>query len=264
MNKNIYGLTLLGVLFLFSNCNSYKRAVYFQGDAAIANSPSNYKPLFKTDDYISVIVTADDPETAVPFNFPQDIGMNRQMMGGGMNMQLGMPVNNGYLIDDSGYVSLPVIGRMYVLDLNRQELVRKLTEKYKAYLSNPIVNVKILNFKITVLGDVRNPGTYLVPNERLTIIEALGMAGDLQMTGQRTNILIIRDRDGVKTEYRIDLTSKEVLSSPVYYLEQNDIIYVEPNAVSRTSGSFWRAVGPTLLGIASFTISTILLITNVN
>ena len=232
-----------------------------QGDTAIAESPSTYTPTFKPDDYISVIITADDPETAKPFNFPQDvIGQRQQMMG--QNMMLGMPINNGYLVDDEGNIDLPVLGTIHVGGMTRKELVTQLKEQYAAYLENPIVNVKIQNFKISVLGDVRSPGTYLVPNERLTLVEAISLAGDLNITGERNNVLVIRERDNQRQEYRVDLTNKDFFQSPVYYLEQNDVVYVEPNVAARVQGTFWRTTGPVLLSITSFAITTILLITN--
>lgn len=255
-----YGF-IIPFLLLLSACGTKKRMVYMQGDTAIAESPSTYTPTFKPDDYISVIVTADDPTTAVPFNFPQEVvGQRQQMMGG--NMMLGMPINNGYLVDDEGYIDLPVLGTIHVGGLTRKELVIQLKEKYTAFLENPIVNVKIQNFKISVLGDVRGPGTYLVPNERITIIEAISLAGDLNITGERNNILVVREKNNERQEYRVDLTSKDVFQSPVYYLEQNDVVYVEPNVAARVQGTFWRTTGPILLSITSFAITTILLLTN--
>ncbi|MDX1653554.1 MAG: polysaccharide export protein, partial [Brumimicrobium sp.] len=123
------------------------------------------------------------------------------------------------------------------------------------------VSIQIQNFKVTVLGDVQSPGTFTIPNERITIIEAIGIAGDLKMTGNRKNLLVLRDRNGVKTEYRIDLTSKNVLNSPVYYLEQNDVIYVEPNAAARSTGTFWRTSGGIIISLTSLVITTVVLIT---
>lgn len=261
MKRIIWGLSVCCIALLMINCKSYEKRVYFQGEDTVTQSPSDYTPVFKTDDYISVIVTADDPLTAVPFNFPIELSAGNQQMMGGQNMQLGLPVNNGYLIDDEGNVNLPVLGRINVAGKTRKDLIKILEKRYKNYLQNPIVNVKIMNFKVTVLGDVRNPGAFIVPNERITLMEAIGLAGDLQMTGERNNILVIRDRKGYKTEYRIDLTSKDILSSPVYYLEQNDLVYVEPNLASRTEGAFWRSAGPTILSIASFALTIAVLFT---
>lgn len=128
----------------------------------------------------------------------------------------------------------------------------------EVYLKNPIVNIQILNFKITILGDVDKPGTYKIPNERMTILEALGLSGDNNITAYRKNLLVIRDNDGKKEQYRIDLTDSEsIFLSPAYYLEQNDVIYVEPNMSKRSSGAFWRTSGAIFISIVGVVISTI-------
>jgi polysaccharide export outer membrane protein len=149
----------------------------------------------------------------------------------------GAPASQGYLVDKEGFVNLPIIGPIKVAGLTRFEATEILKTVYQNYLTNPVVQIGIKNFKITVLGDVRSPGTYQIPNERMTIFEAIGLAGDLNITGNRQNILVVRDRDGIKKEYRLNFTDKNILNSPVYYLEQNDVIYVEPNFTGRTRGT---------------------------
>ncbi|MFN5031728.1 MAG: polysaccharide export protein, partial [Flavobacteriia bacterium] len=109
--------------------------------------------------------------------------------------------------------------------------------------------------------DVRAPGTYKIPNERITLLEAIGLAGDLKMTGQRTNVLVIRDINGRKAEYRIDLTSQDLFNSPVYYLSQNDVVYVEPNVTARTESTIWRTTGPIFISLTSLIVTTITLLT---
>lgn len=251
-------ITLFSIVAL-SSCSTHKKMVYFQGELQDSTS-ENYALTFKPDDFISVVVTAEDPETAIPFNFPEQLAGNSS--GGGQGYQNERPARTGYLVDDEGYVELPVLGNIKVGGKTRKEVKKELTEKYDKYLNGPVVIVKIQNFKVTVLGDVQNPGTFTIPNERVTILEAIGIAGDLQMTGERENILVIRDRDGVKTEYRIDLTNKDFLNSPVYYLEQNDVVYVEPNAAARSTGTFWRTSGGIFISLTSLIITTVVLITN--
>tara|TARA_B100000508_G_scaffold118450_1_gene98499 strand:+ start:3515 stop:4222 length:708 start_codon:yes stop_codon:yes gene_type:complete len=233
--------------------------VYFQGKLTDSTS-ENYALTFKPDDFISVVVTAEDPETAIPFNFPQQLAGNMGAGGQGYNME--RPAQTGYLVDDEGNVELPVLGNYKVGGKTRKEVKKELTQQYDKYLNGPVVIVKIQNFKVTVLGDVSNPGTFTIPNERVTILEAIGIAGDLEMTGERKNVLVIRDRDGVKTEYRIDLTKKDFLNSPVYYLEQNDVVYVEPNSAARSTGTFWRTSGGIFISLTSLIITTVVLITN--
>jgi polysaccharide export outer membrane protein len=236
--------------------------VYFQGeDSDSIVSPNTYTPVFKKDDYITITVSADDPETAVPFNYPTQAGggMQQRMMQGGGGV--GPPNIGGYLVDHDGYVELPIIGRIKAAGKSRAEFIQELKTIYKQYLSNPTVDIMIRNFKITVLGDIGG-GIIQVTTDRITILEAIGAAGDLPITGKRKNILVIRERDGIKQEYRVDITSKDIFNSPVYYLEQNDIIYVEPNAVARAGNAYWLNVLPSVLSLGSFVFTTILLITN--
>ena len=232
--------------------------VYFQtaGTDSTAVAPANYTPVFKTDDFLSILVTAEDPETAVPFNFPS-AGVREPI---NFSYTTGTPSRTGYLIDEEGNVDLPIIGKVKVAGLSRTTVNSILQEKYKEYLKHPVVNIQIQNFKVTVLGEVARPGTFQIPNERITLLEAIGLAGDLKITGERNNVLVIRDRNGVKTEYRLDLTTKEVLTSPVYYLEQNDVVYVEPNSASRSQGTLWRSAGPLFISLTSLVITTIVLI----
>ncbi|HNQ20114.1 MAG TPA: SLBB domain-containing protein, partial [Bacteroidales bacterium] len=135
-----------------------------------------------------------------------------------------------------------------------------LENKYANYLQHPIVNIHIENFKITVLGEVNHPGTFKIPNERITILEAIGLAGDLKIAGERKNVLVIRDNDGIKTEYRVDLTSTDILYSPVYYLEQNDVVYVEPNYTARRQATVWRTEGSLFISLTSLIVTTLSII----
>lgn len=245
-------------LFLLSSCSLRKEMVYFQ-DEMTTPSPSQYTPTFKKDDLLWIKVTADDPETAIPFNLAPDLDERSSSTGG---YATGNRERRGYLIDEEGFIRMPVLGEFKMDGLKRTEAVRMLEDRLKEYLKNPVVQIQILNFKVTVLGDVGSPGTYRIPNERLTVVEALGLAGDTRITGVRNNVLVIRDRDGVKEQYRIDLTETgSVFDSPVYYLEQNDVVYVEPNLSARTQGSFWRTSASIFISTAAVIISTISVLT---
>lgn len=235
--------------------------VYFQGDEEFPKTQESYTPILKADDYISIIVSSDIPEAAEPFNFPKQENQQRNMMMGG-GMQLGMPVMNAYLIDEEGYIDLPVLGRIKAEGLTRKELRDILLPKYKEFLDNPILNIKIMNFRIVVMGDVGSPGVKIVPNERISIIEAVALAGDLNPTAERKNVLVIRERQGERQEYRVDLTGKDFVNSPVYYLEQNDVVYVEPNLAARTQGTFWRTTLPTVISLTTIAVTTLLLFIN--
>ena len=250
-------LSILLLLLATVSCNSYKRMVYFQGETTEITGPANYTPVFKTDDFIAVVVTAEDPETAIPFNFPST-GVREPINFG---YTIGTPSRTGYLVDAQGNIDLPIIGKIHVEGKDRMTLTAELQAKYAEYLKHPVVNIQIQNFKVTVLGEVTRPGTFQIPNERITLLEAIGLAGDLRITGERNNVLVIRDNNGVKTQFRIDLTKKELLASPVYYLEQNDVVYVEPNNASRSQGTLWRSAGPLFISLTSLVVTTIVVLT---
>ena len=184
----------------------------------------SFNPILKNDDVLSITVMGPDMEAIKPFNLPT-IVVNQNLGG----YTQGAPSPPGYIIDDEGMIDFPIIGRIKIGGLTRTVAIDSIKAKLTPYLKSNTIILRILNFKITVLGEVRNPGTFTIPNERVTLPEALGIAGDLLITGTRKNVLVIRDINGQKTEYRVDLTSKDFFSSPVYYLQQNDVLYVEPN-----------------------------------
>jgi polysaccharide biosynthesis/export protein len=227
MNKCYRSLaSFICATLLISGCTSKRNLIYFQGEqSATAGSNSNYNPVFQKDDLLSITVMGLEPDAVVPFNLPVT-QLFPNTVGG---YAVGAPTPPGYLVDVDGNIDFPVLGKIKVEGLTRTDVMQQLKERLKAYVKMPTVNIRILNYKVTVLGEVRNPGTFTIPNERVSVLEAIGIAGDLQITGVRHNVLVVRDSNGKKTETRIDLTSKDVFSSPVYYLQQNDIVYVEPN-----------------------------------
>jgi polysaccharide export outer membrane protein len=263
-SKNMY-LGARSVLLLFLavsslfGCKTKERMVYFQGSSepTVIGQP-NYTPVFKADDFLSVVVTSSNPESAIPFNYPKEL--ITQAGGGNSGYLIGRPIPAGFLVDADGYVTLPIIGKVYVAGKSRSQVVAELLAAYQQYLKDPVVQIQIQNFKITVLGDVNHPGTFQIPNERITILEAIGLAGDLNMTGNRKNILVLRDRNGEKLEYRLDITSNDILVSPVYYLEQNDVVYVEPNGAARSQGTFWRTNSSLIISTTSTLVTMVFLI----
>jgi polysaccharide export outer membrane protein len=246
---------------IFISCGSRKEVVYFNSESigGVAVEQKSFTPVFKVDDFLSIIITAENPETAIPFNFPYGLGLREPMNYGYTS---GTPLKAGFLIDEKGEVELPIIGRVKLAGLSRVEATELLRNIYSDYLQSPVVNINIHNFKVTVLGDCAKPGTFFIPNERITILEAIGLAGDLRMTAKRNNILVIRDRDGIRQEYRVDLTKSNILNSPVYYLEQNDVVYIEPNITARSQAAFWRSTGGLFISLTSLIVTTVILITN--
>lgn len=249
---------LVLILVYLTSCGLRERTVYFhkqESDSIVGQQ--GFTPTFKVDDFVLIVVTADDPETAVPFNFPVKF---LPQSGGMVGYSTGNPISAGYLVDEEGKVQLPVIGGVHFAGKSRVQMLDELVKIYSNYLKNPVVNIFIKNFRVTVLGEVNNPGSFNIPNERITIIEALGIAGDLKMTGKRSNVLVIRDINGVKTQYRVDLTSPDLLKSEVFYLQQNDVVYVEPNFNSMSLSTFWRGAGPFIITVSNFLITTILIL----
>jgi polysaccharide export outer membrane protein len=209
-------------LFLCS-CVSKKKLVYLQGidNQKSYDSSVRYEPKLQPDDLLNVIVSAENPEVTVPFNLPQIQG-NYQLNENQTNIKT-------YLIDNDGYIEFPVVGKVKLGGLTRSQAISVLAEKVSFYIKNPSINLRILNYKISVIGQVTKPGSYTIPSERITFLEALSLAGDLGVYGKRNNILVIHEEEGKKTYTRIDLTKTDILSLENYYLSQNDIIYVEPN-----------------------------------
>ena len=226
-------LSSVSFLLMYS-CVSKKDIVYFQKDTIDQSQVSNsYKTIIKPDDVLQITVTAQDLEAAKPFNLTSVTidGTSSNSGFGGMQQQT-------YLVDTNGEIDFPVLGKLKIGGLTRDELIAFLKDKLEPdYILNPNIIIRITNYKITVLGDVQRPGSYPVPNERITILEALGLAGDLNLSAQRNNVLVQREEEGKKVQYRVDLLSKKIFTSPVYYLQQNDVVYVEPNYAKIQSAS---------------------------
>jgi polysaccharide export outer membrane protein len=206
------------------------------------------------DDFLSIIISDLDEESATQFNIKFSIN---QITG----YSNGSNVLSGYLVDSQGAINMPVLGRIKVAGLSKNELIKILEDKLKDYLKNPVVNITIQNYKVTVLGEVNMPGTYRIPNDRITILEAIGLAGDLKITGLRKNVIVIREVNGIQTKFTIDLTKSNFLNSPVYFLNQNDVVYIEPNVASMANSTFIKSNGTIFISISSLIISTLILLT---
>lgn len=241
--------------FLITSCASKKEVVYFQNAGSFETlvDDNSFTSKFKVDDLVSIHVSTLDNEASAPFN------LFRGASEGGIRAE-----QVDYLVDQSGEIDFPVIGKIKIAGLSAEELRVLLRERLSDYLKDPIINIRLRNFSVTVLGEVNRPGTYPVVGERITILEALGLAGDLTIKGMRENVMVIRDFDGTKVYTRIDLRRKEAMNSPVYYLTQNDVVYVEPNQSAVTASSLDNRA-TIAISIASLLItSTVLLITRVN
>jgi polysaccharide export outer membrane protein len=253
MNSSAFTkISLLFVILFLTSCASKKNVLYLQNIDSITNSNAlvNYETRLQNDDLLSIIVSADQPEATLPFNMPQIQG-NYQIN----ENQDGIKT---YLIDAEGYIDFPVIGKIKLGGLTRNEAINKLTNAIKDYITNPQINLRILNYKISVLGEVVRPGNFKISGERITFLEAISMAGDLTIYGNRGNILVIRELNGTKTYTRIDITKADFINSPFYYLTQNDVIVIEPNKTKVNSSVIGPDVATALTALTLLT--TVLLL----
>ena len=232
MNNKCLLFVFLSVYF-FSSCVSKKDIIYFQNDEIDQSKVSNsYKTIIKPDDLLQITITALDTEAVRPFN------LSAVTYSTSSNSAIGVAQQQNYLVDNNGEIDFPVIGKLKVGGLSRDEFVKFLKNKLEPdYILNPNINIRIANYKISVLGDVGRPGAYTIPNERITILEAIALAGDINISGRRNNIMVQREEGGKKIQYRVNLLSNNINISPVYYLQQNDVVYVEPNYARIQSAS---------------------------
>ena len=200
---------------LFSSCMSKKKIVYLQGAQNFNSTSFNYEPIIQNDDRISIRVTTLEPEASIPFNIET------------IATSVTNNISNGYLVDGKGTIDFPVLGTISISGFTIDQVKTMLKEKLAVYIKDPVINIRLLNFKVTLLGDVTNPGIKAFSTNRVTLLEAIGAASDLTIFGKRNNILLVRDFQGIKTFNRIDITQADFVNSPFYYLDQNDVIYVE-------------------------------------
>jgi polysaccharide biosynthesis/export protein len=249
-------IPILLIFFLFS-CASRKDYVYYQNIDGLASpeKSNSFEIKIQADDLLMIIVAADDPESALPFNLSTiSIPSAYNMMA-----SRGQETMQSYLVDTNGLIDFPVLGKLKVGGLSRSELMQLLETKISKYIKNPIINIRLMNFKVSVQGEVTMPGTYSITSDRVTLIEAISMAKDLTIYGRRNNILIIREVNGVKTYNRVDITKADFIHSPFYYLAQNDVVYVEPNK-TRVNGAAVGANTGVIISITSLLITVITLI----
>lgn len=231
--KNITFLTL--ILLLASSCVQHRQLINFNEANLPEDTPEQIvnamNLTIQPEDALRIEVSSVDELAAAPFNLGaqgQQGGMNMQQMGGGGGGFFGLEIFQGYLVDQNGYIDFPVLGQLKVEGLTLEETKALIYERLEEFLKEPVVNVRYLNLKITVLGEVNTPGLIRLSNKRVTILEALGMANDLSDYANRNNVLVIREEEGRRTYTRLDLQSAEIFTSPYFYLQQNDVIYVEP------------------------------------
>ena len=243
-------------------CTSYKKVPYLQNSETVDLSQlpkSLYDAKIMPKDLLTITVSTTDPEAAVPFNLtiqtPYGINGNQNTTS--------QPTLQQYLVDNEGNIDFPVLGKLHIGDMTKTDVEKMIQQKLQPYLKEtPIVNVRMVNYKISVLGEVTRPGTFTVSNEKVNIFEALALAGDMTIWGQRDNVKLMReDSQGERKIVELDLNDANVVGSPYFYLQQNDVVYVTPNQKKAknsdvgTQTSFWFSGVSILISLATLIVT---------
>lgn len=227
-SKNLI-LSFFVAMFVLSSCGSTKDIAYFQNK--IVDQPELIDKhagiVIQPKDQLSIIVSCRNPELVAMFNLP----IVSYYAGSEISSGLSQQRLSGYVVDNEGCIDFPVLGKIEVAGLTRWELAEFIKKKLVAdgLLNDPMVTVEFMNFKVSVIGEVGAPGTYAIGGDKVTVLQAIGLAKDLTIYGRRDNVSVIREQNGQRVIYQIDLTDVDMFKSPAYYLQQNDVVYVEPN-----------------------------------
>lgn len=246
---------MASLCFVISSCKVKEDIDYMQNieKTAIQTSIRQYSSTIQPSDQLSITVLAKDNEVAKPFN--------QNYYSTDMSQYSGVPSRNStvtptYIVDSNGNIDFPILGTLNTTNKNVDQFKQELKEKLSNYIKNPGVNISTINYKVTVLGEVNRTGTILIADgQPTTILNVIGLAGDLTIYGQRKNVLLIRNVDGITSKHYLDLTDAELFNSPYYYVKQNDVIYVAPNKARKSAASYgpqtgiWISVASVLIGV---------------
>ena len=242
-------LLTLACFIMVSSCVNTKKTTYFNDiqDGVFKTTHDAPLPVIHKNDLLSIFVSSLNSEATLIFNAPS-LPTTTSAGANGTTTQ-----NVGYLVNEEGKIQFPVLGKLQAAGLTVKEFTDNIIDSLtqKKLLVDPLVTVRFLNFRVTVIGEVGKPTVISVPNEKISLLEAIGLAGDLTIYGKRDNVLLIREEEGKKIIHRIDLNSPEVLTSAFYYLKSNDVIYVEPNRNKIASVSNFRQLLPALIAALS-------------
>ena len=262
LNNRILWLMLLP--FLLVACQSYKKVPYFQ-DVEMVNEVEQQESLYDAKimpkDLLTIVVSCTNPELAIPFNLT--VASNAAMAANTSSYVTTQPILQTYLVDNEGNINFPVLGELKLGGLTKKEAERLIIDKLKPYMKEiPIVTVRMVNYKISVIGEVTRPGTFTISNEKVNLLEALAMAGDMTVYGLRDNVKLIReDANGKQQIVTLDLNNAETILSPYSWLQQNDIVYITPNkAKARNSDvgnstSLWFSATSILVSVVSLLVN---------
>ena len=254
-------------LYLLCACSAPKGITYFQdlddpNKKPAALEYNQYVPKICTGDLLTITVSALDPAAVAPFNLPvvTFAKQTEQMFNGTKEIGSSQAMQT-YTVDSDGSINFPVIGKVQLAEKTKREAVDLLQNKISELVKEPIVNIQIINYKVTVIGEVLKPGSYPVNSDRVSVLDAIGMANDLTIYGNRENVKVIRDNNGKQDVVTFDLTKSDFFSSPYFYLQQNDIVYVTPNKAKATtaditsSTTIWFSIVGSLMSLASIMIA---------
>lgn len=263
MKKNVLSFSIIALMILMlASCASSKKVAYFQNavDGVVERSEGLYDAKIMPKDILTITVSTTNPEAATPFNLTISNTLNATGQ-----MYSGSGVLQTYLVDNNGEIEYPVVGKIKVAGLTKNECQELVKSKIKAFLAedeDPIVTVRMSSYRVTIIGEVRSPGVIPVGTEKMSILEALASAGDLTIYGKRDNVMLIREEaNGQKTVHRLNLNDANIISSPYYYLQQNDIVYVEPNGVQAknsaigSSTTIWFSFVGIVTSVASLLVN---------
>lgn len=248
------------VVVLCTSCASSKKVVYLQDVVPLKQQviEQKYEVYIHNDDLLAIMVNSKNPELALPFNMP----MVTYQLGSQSAPQQRVL---GYLVDTNGDIDFPILGKLHVAGLTRLQLTDLIKQRLieEDLIKDPIVTVQFLNYKVAVMGEVNRPGSFNISGDRITLLEVLSMAGDLTIYGRRDRVAVIREKDGKRTILFHDLRSADIFNSPCYYLQQNDIVYVEPNKSKagqseinqNKSVGVWLSAASILVSIASLIVT---------
>lgn len=261
--RKVRGLALALLLAsLFVSCQSYKKVPYLQDTALVSDTAQSVRQTgvkIMPKDLLTIVVSCSTPELAAPFNLVNpDSRIERKAAG----QETASPALQQYLVDNQGNINFPVLGEIHIGGLTKREIENLITDKLKVYLKEaPLVTVRIVNYRISVLGEVAKPGSFVVTNEKINLLEALAMAGDLTIHGMRDNVKLIRKGQDNKQEIiTLDLNKAETVMSPYYQLQQNDIVYVTPNKTKAknsdvgTTTGLWFSATSALVSLANILV----------
>jgi polysaccharide export outer membrane protein len=245
-------LLLLPCLYLMSSCRSTKQLTLFQkisaSESDSVNIPEAYHSLIQTGDILAINVTSLSTSASSFFN-PYAV-----MGGNNGTTPIGVDESPGYLVDQTGSIELPLIGSLQLSGLTTLQAKDLIKQNLTKYLKEPTITVRIVNYKITLLGEISKPAVYTIPNERVTLPEIISMGGDITAFGRRDNILIVRENNGKKEFGHVNLNTRDVYNSPYYYLRSNDLVYIEPTAGKSVQNSSFFRVFTILASAASLII----------